>query len=91
MCNDVGRIVLEGLGNMDCMPHPRGRMLVAVPCLDFIWRQISSPPRWNTFFPCPPTYASRLQMAMLDPHGTSRLDGKHLAETCHLVGGTTIG
>src|SRR5262245_61614665 len=50
VCNDVGGIVLAGLGHMHFIPHPRRRMLFAVPGLDIIRRTDKQPRRWNTFF-----------------------------------------
>jgi hypothetical protein len=91
MGHDVRCIVLAGLGHMDCIPHPRRRLLVAVPGLDVIRRTDQQPRRWNTFFVRPPKPAPGLQITLLAPHTASRLDGRHLAPPCRRLGGIHIG
>ena len=91
MRHEVGRIVLAGLGHMDCIPHPRRRMLFAVPGLDVIRRTNTQPRRRNPFVFRPPTHAPRLQIAWLAPYTASRLDGRHLTPPCRRLGGVEIG
>jgi hypothetical protein len=91
MRNEVGCIVLAGLGHLDCIPYPRRRLLVAVPGLNIIGRTDQQPRRRNPFLFRPPTHAPRLQIAWLDPHTASRLDGRHLTPPCGRLGGVEIG
>jgi hypothetical protein len=91
LCHEVGRLVLAGLRHRHFIPHPRRRRLVAVPGFNVIRRTDQQPRRWNTCLFRPPIHAPGRQIAWLDPHPASRLDGRHLAPPCRRWGGTNIG